>query len=92
MMNMNTDFSAARDAMLMQVNQASFAALDTSLYLDTHPCDSQALAYYNQMVNQTHNLKATYETQFGPLTASASSDTAYWSWVSDPWPWEGGCC
>ena len=34
---------------------------------------------------------ADYEAQFGPLRASDSRDTQYWTWVNGPWPWEGGC-
>ena len=76
--------------MLQQVNQAGFAAVEANLFLDTHPCDAQALAYYNQMADAYENAKRNFEAQFGPLTASASRKTAYWSWADDPWPWEGG--
>ena len=45
---MNPGFNPSREAMLQQVNQASFAAVEANLYLDTHPCDTQAMAYFNQ--------------------------------------------
>ena len=35
--------------------------------------------------------KMCIRDRFGPLTASANTDAAYWSWINDPWPWEGGC-
>ena len=41
--------NTSRDALLMAVNQAGFAVTEANLYLDTHPCDSQAIAYLNQM-------------------------------------------
>lgn len=85
--NMN---NASRDAMMRQVRQAGFAAFDAHLYLDTHPCDTAALQYFNQMTEASANARAAFEAQYGPLTASASRDTTYWTWVSDPWPWEGG--
>ena len=37
--------NTSRDALLMAVNQAGFAVTEANLYLDTHPCDSQAIAY-----------------------------------------------
>ena len=72
------------------IDQASFALDDVLLFLDTHPCDTQAMAYFNQMTEAYENARKAYEAQFGPLTASASRGSAYWSWVEDPWPWEGG--
>ena len=42
-------FNPAREAMLQQVNQASFAGVEANLYLDTHPGDTQARAYFNEM-------------------------------------------
>ena len=42
------------------------------------------------MTEAYENARKAYEAQFGPLTASASRESAYWSWVEDPWPWEGG--
>ena len=85
------DFNASREAMLLQVDQAGLAVVDANLYLDTHPCDAAAINYYNQMAQAYRDAADAFEAQFGPLTASASNDTAYWSWVNDPWPWEGGC-
>ena len=76
---------------LREVDQAGFAVVDANLYLDTHPCDAAAIDYYNQMANAYRNAAAAFEAQFGPLTASANTDAAYWSWINDPWPWEGGC-
>lgn len=88
---MDYNFGASREAMLRQVDQAGFAVVDANLYLDTHPCDAAAIDYYNQMADSYRSAAAAYEAQFGPLTASSNKDTAYWSWVDDPWPWEGWC-
>ncbi len=88
----NSGFQNSREAMLQQVNQMGFAVVDANLYLDTHPCDTEAISYYTQMLENYRNARAAYESQYGPLQASSNSDAAYWSWVSDPWPWEGGMC
>lgn len=79
-----------RNSLLEMVNQTGFALDDTQLYLDTHPCDQAALEYFQQISAMYKNAVAAYTAQYGPLTASESSGAAYWSWVSDPWPWEGG--
>ena len=46
---METMQNSARGAMLQAVNQAGFAVIGANLYLDTHPCDTEALSYFNQM-------------------------------------------
>lgn len=35
--------------LLMYIDQISFALDDTVLFLDTHPCDTEALAYYQEL-------------------------------------------
>ena len=87
---METMQNSARGAMLQAVNQAGFAVIEANLYLDTHPCDTEALYYFNQMSQAYQQAKTAYETQFGPLNAGNVPENAYWTWVSDPWPWEGG--
>ena len=85
MYNNNDRFSA-----LVHVNAMSLAALDTALFLDTHPdnCEaSEAFKKYNSMLKMARN---DYSKRFGPLTLN-DADGKKWNWVSDPWPWEGGC-
>ena len=48
----------SRGAMLQAVNQTSFAVVEANLYLDTHPCDMEALSYLNQMMEAYKNAKA----------------------------------
>lgn len=87
----NMDYNTSRESMLRQVDQFGLAVVDANLYLDTHPCDRTAMNYFNQMSDAYGNAAAAFEARFGPLTAAAGNDAAYWSWVNDPWPWEGGC-
>ena len=35
--------------LLAYITQVSFAMDDTVLFLDTHPCDKEALCYYEQL-------------------------------------------
>jgi spore coat protein JB len=66
-----------------------FCALDMTLYLDTHPDDKEALAYYNQCSTLYQNALETYAQNYGPLTLSGG-DLTSWDWNTAPMPWEGG--
>ena len=80
--------NTSRDALLMAVNQPGFAVTEANLYLDTHPCDSQAIAYLKQMSQAYADARNAYEAQYGPLRAEKPRETVYWSRTYDPWPWE----
>ena len=38
----------SRADLLQQINKVSFAVDDVKLYLDTHPCDEEAIAYFQK--------------------------------------------
>ena len=61
------------------INQVSFVAYDTALYLDTHPYDEEALSFYNHY--RTLRLKAVkmYEEKYGPLTLDGADTNGHWS-------------
>ena len=78
--------------LMNQIRQYGFALDEIQLYLDTHPDCPKGLAYYELMKQKRNETVKAYECQFGPLTADAVKDgSGSWSWVNDPWPWEGGC-
>ena len=77
-----------REALLWQVQMASFAVDEARLYLDTHPCDATALAQYGQMRDMRLNAVNAYNAQYGPLTTDAATANNRWAWVDNPWPWE----
>ena len=91
--SMNRMGGTSKDALLMAVNQAGFAVTEANLYLDTHPSDQAALAYfqeYNQLRCQALN---DYAALYGPLTIeTARGGRGKWEWVNRPWPWEGEDC
>ncbi len=77
---------------MQQITETGFAIDEALLYLDTHPCDEAALEQY-QMLRCSYKKLADYYTQnFGPLTKTDVVSDNYFTWVSDPWPWEGGDC
>ena len=54
--------------MLLEVQKLQFAALDTALYLDTHPNDPVALYRHKMYTDRLKEVKDAYEMQFGPMT------------------------
>ncbi len=82
-----------RKQMLDWVNMVSFAVTEVNLYLDTHPDDQAALAYFKEYVQLRNQALESYASMFGPLTIdTAVTSQTMWEWVNRPWPWEGGEC
>jgi len=74
--------------MLLEVQKLQFAALDTALYLDTHPNDPVALYRHKMYTDRLKTVKEAYEMQFGPMTIFGQEVGDYWRYVNSPWPWE----
>ena len=76
--------------MLMKLQEMQFVALELNLYLDTHPCDRDALNDFNCAVEMIKKHKHVYENQYGPILNFGMDGFAKgsWQWVNSPWPWE----
>lgn len=74
--------------LLKHISQVSFALTDTSLFLDTHPCDQDALDYYQIVKKQRQEALEEYSKKYGPLQVDRVECDKYWTWVESPWPWE----
>lgn len=77
-------------ALMKQISESGFAMDDVLLFLDTHPDNMEALQYYRNAVAMRQNAIAAYERQFGPLFVDSVTGNS-WNWVTENWPWEGGC-
>ena len=77
------------NALLQKVYETGFALDEITLYLDTHPSDSQAIEYYQYVKRMNQDAIAAYEKVHGPLMINQISGNS-WTWVNNPWPWEGG--
>ncbi|WHH59389.1 spore coat protein CotJB [Petroclostridium sp. X23] len=89
-MNMNMDMDRmhmSRDEMLKQLSALDFMVIDLHLYLDTHPCDREALMKYNCVAMQANMLRNTYERMYGPINAYGPIHGYPWQWNNNPWPW-----
>ncbi len=81
-----------RAALLQFINEVSFAITDVNLFLDTHPCNEDALEYYEKYKELRREALKEYAKYYGPLLADrVETRSGNWQWVEDPWPWEGGC-
>ena len=64
----NMHRSMNRNQLMEHINQVSFAVDEVKLYLDTHPCDSEALAYFHEMSAHRNDALKQYASAYGPLT------------------------
>ena len=71
-----------------------FQAMNYSLFLDSHPKNQKALAYFHEHSERRNEALKEYARRFGPLTIDTANDAASnsWEWIHQQWPWEGGNC
>ena len=72
-----------RAEMMKQIKCLSFAVVDISEYLDTHPDDRKAICLHREYCNQLESLKNKYQRVFGPLTIYYPCNK--WRWLEEPW-------
>lgn len=90
-MRNNMSGNVDQNSLLQKINVVSFAINDCTLYLDTHPCDEEALACINELIPIRRNLLDKYSQCYGPLTIDSVTPSNKWEWAMGPMPWEGGC-
>lgn len=77
-----------QETMLRDLQAMDVFLVDMALYLNTHPCDKEALAVYKKYNDQNNMMRTQYQNLYGPLTIRHAEDEDYWQWVGSPWPWE----
>ena len=83
----------SRKELMDKINQYSFAVNEANLFLDTHPFDTEALAYFQKYRELRVEAVKEYAKYYAPLAIDyAVNDKTPWSWVNEPWPWEGVEC
>lgn len=91
MLNQNRNMN--RSQLWNWIHEVSFAVTEISLYLDTHPDDEEALAFFHHYNEERKKALALYSANYSPLTLnSVQQEDDYWKWALEPWPWEGGYC
>lgn len=79
-----------RSELMKQIQATDFALYDAQLFLDSHPDNAQALAFFHKTQEISKELRQKYTEMFGPLTADSVTNQTYWDWIKEPWPWEKG--
>lgn len=88
---MENHWENGREELLKEIEQWMFAAIEWTLFLDTHPESKEALREYNQAAEKHMMLAREYERRYGPLQPYGMSTSDYpWQWVEEPWPWQRG--
>lgn len=81
----------SQNQLLHKIMEYDFAIYDLAEFLDTHPDDEQSIALYMDLKKQSKMYTKEYVRLYGPLNHKQVTDENCWTWVSTPWPWEGGC-
>lgn len=80
------------DDMLLHLSQLDFCIQDVTLFLDTHPCDQEAMKYYDEGIKHLQMAKKNYLKNGGALTNRDGMNLD--SYINEPFPWvkgESGC-
>ena len=81
---------AERKKLFDYINEISFSIDDLLLYLDTHPQDSEALRYMQELIPCRKKALKEYQEKYMPLLIDGAGSDSCWKWSTTPWPWERG--
>jgi spore coat protein JB len=77
-----------RQKLYKNIQIYGFALGETMLFLDTHPDDQKALAFFKMYQKLKDESVLEYTKKYGPITAENGMYDTRWTWVDGPWPWE----
>lgn len=78
-----------REKCLKSLSATQFMLWELHLYLDTHPCDTNAMRRNRKYAEEYRAQLADFEAKFGPLSAGSGAGE---DWLKTPWPWETEEC
>jgi spore coat protein JB len=78
----------SRETLMKRLQICDFVLTEVGLFLDTHPKDQDALAYYNKYLALKKEALAEYTKQYGTVDRNHLQSENKWDWVDEPWPWE----
>ena len=73
-------------SLLREIQAVKFALIETKLFLDTHPCDCEAMEYYLCQKEKLEELTARWEKACPDIRKE--NGQMRWAWVDTPWPWQ----
>lgn len=71
-----------------KIYEYGFAVVDVALFLDTHPDDAEALAYYNEVRDKYLEYRKMYTMKYGPLNMTEVLSENRFTWIEQRLPWE----
>jgi spore coat protein JB len=71
-----------------ELSALGFAVHELGLYLDTHPNDKDAFAFFKACVAAQEKKRVEYIQKYGPITQGDSAAFDTYAWLNNPWPWE----
>ncbi len=77
------------EKLMYELQMYGFVLDEARLFLDTHPTNKEALAYYDKYSALYDDTKREFERVYGPLTANKSAVGDTWRWIDGGWPWMG---
>ena len=86
--NAPADTKMDKNKLMQQIYGHGLVLMETVLYLDTHPDDTEAIAYFSEMKEHYHQMVKMYSEYYGPLNFDHMANENYWMWVATPMPWE----
>ncbi|MBQ8327279.1 MAG: spore coat protein CotJB [Lachnospiraceae bacterium] len=82
--------SAEQKRLLHDISVVDFVLVEMTLYLDTHPHETDAIDFYNHYCRIKNQLMNEYANKFYPLSLSTCDNySKEWKWALSPLPWEG---
>ncbi len=84
----------SRSELLCEIQIATFEAIETNLFLDTHPYNAEALEALRKYEIKRNEAIAEYENLYGPIMAygAPGCDESSYRWVLEAFPWEMEDC
>ena len=80
--------TAEQKVLLNRIQVCDFVLLETGHFLDTHPDNADAIAYFTKYNEMAKQATMEYTSKYGPLTRAEFNGGPRWNWVDGPWPWE----
>ncbi len=79
-----------KNELMKDIQVATFEMVETNLYLDTHPTDTEALSALQKYQAKRASAIAEYEEAYGPIFpfSTTNNSSKGYTWVSQPFPWE----
>ena len=74
-----------KKALLHEIRVCTFALIEAKLFLDSHPDDRQAIAFYRKHRETLRQLENKWENCTGEMF---NKNASRWTWVDTPWPWQ----